>query len=105
MRTELAQLVAAVRAHLEVEIELGSDGLAIPEVRESVAASGAAAPAIDARAQQTPPTKTPATPTAAASRPVSSHGQPGDKQLRLSQLASEAAVCTACVLHEKRKQS
>src|SRR4051812_41332834 len=106
MRTELAQLVAAGRAHLEGEIGLGRGGLGIPEGRESVAAGGAAAPGSDARAPQTPPTQIPATPTAAqASRPVSSHGQPGDKQLRLTQLASEAAVCTACALHEKRKQS
>lgn len=91
-RTELAELVAAVRAHLEVEVELGNDGLALPEVHASAPASAAALHTVDAQAPAV---------VAARQQP----GEPADKLRRLEQLAVEAGVCTACVLHEKRKQS
>lgn len=107
-RAELAELVAAARAHLEIELELGNEGLAAAVLPVTTVAQPAALPV-----QADPPARTApqaeATPAvAAAAAAVPSEPRPADateRHRRLAQLATEAAACTRCVLHEKRKQS
>jgi DNA polymerase len=89
-RSELLDLVAAARAHLEVELELGNDGM--PAARPPAARSPEPLPAPGAA------------PTNAAPAALAD-GDGADKRTRLAQLASEAASCTRCVLHEKRNRS
>src|SRR5882672_4969674 len=86
-RTELASLAAALRAQLEAELELKGPGLPSWEAPQ--------------------PAKIRVEPTqiaeVAAVAPAGT--SPADKAHRLAQLAAEAAVCTACVLHERRTKS
>jgi DNA polymerase len=99
-RVELASLAAAVRAHLEIEESLGNSGLAPAALAE---------PATTPAPQPPPPVNVPVMParvqpeTAApiAQTPVA----PDEKHRRLAQLARDASTCTACVLHERRKQA
>ena len=113
LRAELANLVAAVRAHLDVEADLGNVGITVP-VRRAVETAPAAAPpprseapppaiagALRERAPEPP--KTTEAPSAAGHALERATGE--EKVRRLAQLADGARSCTACVLHEKRKQS
>jgi uracil-DNA glycosylase family 4 len=99
---ELADLIAATRAHLEVEQELGNDGLAVRRALASAAPPAQVAAA--AAVPSTPAVTSSATASAAAAERAQAPTG-GDKHVRLAQLASEAATCTRCVLHEKRTQS
>lgn len=114
---ELSSIVAAARAHLEREAELGGPGLPLAAALERLASRAAAtAPAGAAQARSpaastaaataTVPAAAAATPAApdAASEPAAPAGGE-ERVVRLAQLAAEAKTCTACVLHEKRKQA
>jgi DNA polymerase len=95
-RSELLGLAAALRGHLESELELGLEGLTSWEGPEPT------------KARQQPAHDRPAmaamAPTADERAPQAGLDSP-QKHHRLEQLAAEAAVCKACVLHEKRTQS
>ena len=95
LAAELASIISATRAHVDREIELGGPGLPLasvvlrapePRVQPSVSASVSAP-----TRQSVPPAGIP------------SDGQ--ERVARLAQLATEAKSCTACVLHEQRKQA
>lgn len=99
LAAELSSIIAAARAHLERESELGGPGLPLGEALARVAALSATHPAIQPeRIAAAPP---PSVPLAAASTPAGAD----DRVVRLRQLATDAATCTACGLHEKRKQA
>jgi uracil-DNA glycosylase len=104
LRAELALLSAAVRAHLEVELELGSGGLA-------PASSAMPSERVEPRAGPSPVA---IVGSSATMRGVEGAGESGasrrslspeQKGERLLQLAAQASGCTACALHQKRKQS
>lgn len=97
LRGELAELASAVRAQLEVELELGNDGLPVAPPVATVTAAAAMQPAPAAAYESGP--RLHAAVSTEAGAPV------GDKRLRLEQLASEAEACTACELHLRRKRS
>ncbi len=87
-RAELAALAGALKAHLEVEQELGGVGLSPWQGLEPA------------------PAGPPAQAAAAASEPGAGAAADGvPRERRLAQLAAEAAGCTACVLHQKRTRS
>jgi uracil-DNA glycosylase family 4 len=94
-RAELAGLAAALRGHLESELELGLAGLTpwdVPRPTRGALQPGAAGP--------------PVAPALAAERgPEPAPRDSEEKHHRLTLLAAQAAVCTACGLHEKRTQS
>ena len=98
-RAELIALAMSARAHLEMEADLGVEGLALPDrprpvpARPPAIARPAIAPPV---AVPPPPVEAPATTAAAAS--------PDDRRARLQLLAEEAASCQRCVLHEKRNR-
>jgi uracil-DNA glycosylase family 4 len=101
---ELAALARAVRAHVEVEDELGGSGVAAwqgppPSVTETRSADDT----VDARAAggAQDPAAAALAPGPREERPTDSE----DRRRRLDELAAEAAACTACVLHQKRKRS
>jgi uracil-DNA glycosylase family 4 len=110
LAAELSSIIAAARAHLERENELGGPGLPLSEALARVAAlSAKAAPPL-----AVPRTATPAiqperiAPALSAADPLATAGAPAgadDRVVRLSQLATDSKTCTACVLHEKRKQA
>jgi DNA polymerase len=106
-RAELARLVAAARAHLEIELELGNEGLAAAELPVATALQPAAALAADdPPSRAAPQVDTTAAVAAAVAAPSEPRpAEPAERHRRLEQLASEAAACTRCVLHQKRKQS
>ena len=94
----LAALAARVRAHLEVELELGGAG-----VPAWSGGQGAPPVVIEARS----PTFEPG-PTPSASVLAAEPGQKlelGEKVRRLEQLAEQARDCRACRLHERRTQA
>jgi uracil-DNA glycosylase family 4 len=89
---DLAALSAAARAHLEEELELGAGGLPASQVVIPTVSTPTTAPA------------QPSAPASADEAPSASLA-PEDRKRRLDQLMSEAAGCTACVLHEQRTRS
>jgi DNA polymerase len=114
LSAELQSLLGSARAYLELEQDLGTDGFR-DWPRE---------PAVRSR----PVAPEPAVVAAVAPRPVASAIRPthdavvappqpiGDtgprlrlsldeRRVRLAALAEEAKTCTACVLHEQRKQA
>jgi uracil-DNA glycosylase len=91
---ELRALLASARAHLEVELELGCDGL------RPGPGPGASVAAVTVTLEASP-----AAQVAPAAAPTVSHAQPGDRRTTLTVLAERATACTACVLHEQRKQA
>jgi uracil-DNA glycosylase family 4 len=99
LAAELSSIIAAARAHLERETELGGPGLPVSGVLAKLA-QPAARPiqperiAPSAPAAAAPTRVVPATPSGA-----------DDRVVRLAQLATDSKTCTACVLHEKRKQA
>lgn len=97
IRAEIGALAAALRAHIEVEDELGGHGLLPHKPGEGRAPAPVAAP----NRLETPPASKSEAPVPAAGQRV----EVSDKRMRLEQLASEAAACTACALHEKRTRS
>lgn len=116
LAAELSSIIAAARAHLERENELGGPGLPVSEALARVAALSATAPVPRTATPDAPrvlpaqpaiqperiaPAPFTSAPLAAASTPAGAE----DRIVRLHQLATEAATCTACVLHEKRKQA
>jgi DNA polymerase len=110
LAAELSSIIAAARAHLERENELGGPGLPLSDALARVAAlSAKAAPPLAVPRTAVPaiqperiaPAPSAADPLAAASAPAGAD----DRVVRLSQLATDAKTCTACVLHEKRKQA
>lgn len=105
---ELARLVAAARAHLEIELELGNEGLAAAALPVTAGAQPVAPPVPDPPKTPGPAPVAAASAAVAAAAAIASEPRPADaaeRHLRLQQLATEAATCTRCVLHEKRKQS
>lgn len=116
---ELAEIAATLRAHLEVEEELG--GVGLPRSRIA-AEAGAVASASAARNAPSPRREasvagasvathaavdaaTPALPfePAPASEPATPLA-PEEKRQRLALLAQESTTCTRCVLHERRNR-
>jgi len=98
-RAALLELARCARAQLEAELELGLTGLPVPLWTRSQSAPVVAAPTAATRAAPAP---APAlVPPLAAPAPVSDV----DRHTRLRLLAEEAATCTRCALHEKRKQT
>jgi len=102
LRTELARLAQAARQHLDVEDELGNAGLS-PWQGEHRLAEPRVAQEPRAVAEQVaePMASLEPAPVAASAPPADA----AEKHLRLQQLAAAAATCTACVLHEKRRQA
>jgi uracil-DNA glycosylase family 4 len=107
LAAELSSIIAAARAHLEREAELGGPGLPVSGALQRLAQTSkpiqperiaAPAPVAPAPAVTAPSGATP------ASAPTTSGGA-DDRIVRLTQLATESKTCTACVLHEKRKQA
>lgn len=92
VRHELYALTRSVRELLELEAELGGEGLPAAEAPPPSPVSLA------------PPSPELPRPEALVSAP-SAVAADGDKRLRLQLLAEEAAICTRCVLHERRKQA
>jgi DNA polymerase len=94
LRNELSALTRSVRELLELEAELGGEGLPVVE----------AAPIVEPRIAE--PMSAPAAVPAAGDE-LAARDEPaaGDKRPRLQQLADEAAICTRCVLHSQRKQA
>jgi DNA polymerase len=98
----------SVRAHLEMEADLGVEGLALPDrpqpalPRAAAIArpAGAPPPAIASPVAAPPPAAAPAI-AAPAAAPASPDD---DRRARLELLAQEAATCKRCVLHEKRNR-
>lgn len=111
LRTELANLVAAVRAHLEVEADLGNVGIAVPALRAPAHAAAAPVPAPHSErrpmTEAAPPKPEPerAAGPAPAGAEAIAQATGEEKVHRLGQLAEAARSCKACVLHEKRRQS
>jgi DNA polymerase len=115
---ERGALIAAARAWIEWEAELG--GIGFPEValaplervdREPAprepAPSAGASPARDLTHSPASPSREP-TPSASPAPPASSGMEPlapEEVVRRLAVLASEAGSCTACRLHEGRTKS
>jgi DNA polymerase len=97
---ELQVLLGAARAHLEVEAELGIEGVRV--LATVPATTSKPAPASMPR----PAPQAAATP---ARQPQVVEKKPGlplaEKQARLDVLAEQAKSCTSCVLHEQRKQT
>lgn len=100
-RSELASIAAAVRAHVEVEASLGN--AALPVRKHTLVATAAAAERPSTADEVVSAVSAPAPAQAAAS--LHAAAEPGDKLRRLELLATEAAACHACALHEKRKRS
>lgn len=117
---ELAEIAATLRAHLEVEEELG--GIGLPRSRVAVVAE-AAAPAAGAFAGPNAPISPPAASAARLSEPTpavvdaaaaalpfepasapAAPLAPDEKRRRLALLAQESTTCTRCVLHEQRNR-
>lgn len=94
---ELSSIIAAAKAHLELEIELGGPGLPVRSVTLQARAPAAVTTTAAPGAQAAPAAHT----ALAASGPAVGP----ERVVRLEQLASEAKTCTACVLHERRKQA
>lgn len=94
---ELSSIIAAAKAHLEREIELGGPGLPVRSVTLQARAPAAVTTTAAPGAQAAPAAHT----ALAASGPAVGP----ERVVRLEQLASEAKTCTACVLHERRKQA
>jgi uracil-DNA glycosylase family 4 len=90
-RAELMALAMSVRAHLEMEADLGVAGLALSDrpMRSTPAA-----------AIESPRPRPVVVSTPVVASPLS----PDDRRARLQLLAEEAASCQRCVLHEKRTQ-
>jgi uracil-DNA glycosylase family 4 len=109
LRAELANLAAAVRAHLEIEADLGNVGIAVP-LHRTVEPAPAAAPRNEASpppalAAAREPERPQPSESAPAAAPALERATGEEKVRRLAQLADAARSCTACVLHAKRKQS
>ena len=108
-RAELLRLIAAARAHLEVELELGNEALEVahaddrarPEPRPQPGPAPVPAGRAHVRGIGGGAEDAQVLATASEPRP----GDPEERRRRLEQLAAEAATCTACVLREKRTQS
>jgi len=101
-RAELASLAAAARAHVEVEQSLGNRGLSllVPATAPSLAArEQVVSVAASAPAEVVPASEAPGAPVERVAI------EPAERHLRLELMAREASTCTACVLHERRKQS
>jgi len=110
LAAELSSIIAAARAHLERENELGGPGLPLSEALARVAAlSAKAAPPPAVPHTATPPIQperiAPAPSAADPLAAIRASAGADDRVVRLSQLATDAKTCTACVLHEKRKQA
>jgi uracil-DNA glycosylase family 4 len=116
LAAELSSILASARAHLEQEAALGGPGLPVSDALERLAARAAATPSAANPPRVTAPSSAPPAPSPVRSEPtVPAAAAPelgpeliqdaSDRVVRLAQLATEAASCTACVLHEKRKQS
>jgi DNA polymerase len=106
LAAELSSIIAAARAHLERETELGGPGLPVSGVLARLAQQ-VATPIQPQRIAPVAPAA--AAPQSAAPRAaVTTGGTTGgadDRVVRLAQLATESMTCTACALHEKRKQA
>lgn len=98
LAAELSSIIAAARAHLERESALGGPGLPLSDALARVAALSAKAPVPAALPRMAPAV------VAIQPERIAPAGAE-DRVVRLSQLATDAATCTACVLHEKRKQA
>jgi DNA polymerase len=100
-RAELIALAMSARAHLEMEADLGVEGLALPDRPAASARPVSAA----ARPSAPPPViAQPTAPPAAIAEPPIAPANAGDRRARLQLLADEAASCKRCVLHEKRNR-
>jgi uracil-DNA glycosylase len=107
---ELARLAAAVRAQIEVEIELGNDGLQMPATRIALPRSARAeAPALSTdRVALAPPAPPPprSDPGLVDPRSLLARARTSEHRAeQLEQLAAAAASCTACALHRNRQRS
>jgi uracil-DNA glycosylase len=80
-KKELAAIVTSALAHLEVERELGEEGLPLPESHQTPMENG---------------------PSFAETR---SNNAKSDKVSRLDELAKQAEQCRACELHKERNRS
>lgn len=103
LAAELASIVAAARAHVEHEIEQGAHALPLSAALDRLAsvARAAAQPPLAATREAEPPQQAIAQPAASAI----DYGAAQTKHEKLNVLAQSAASCSACVLHEKRKQA
>jgi len=101
---------AAVRAQVEVEAELGNDGLQLPAPLTAFPRVSTAAVSAD-RVALAPPAPPPAPPPARSDPLVAAHALIGRghtseyRAEQLEQLAIAAASCTACALHRNRQRS
>src|SRR5689334_16205696 len=109
LASELKAIIAGARAHLEREADLAAPGL--PLHAAAFALSAAHQPSerthADPRLVTSVERKAPRTDAepAHAQAATATPAAVGDKLRVLEQLARDAASCTACVLHEKRKQA
>src|SRR5690242_15037927 len=98
-RAELARLVAATRAHLEIELELGNEGFAAADLPVTTAAPAPAQQAAAPPARHDPSPQVDTTAAVAAAAAAPSEPRPADaaeRHRRLEQLATEASTCTRC---------
>ncbi|HEX7669952.1 MAG TPA: uracil-DNA glycosylase [Polyangiaceae bacterium] len=98
---ELATLVSALRAHLELCAASGATGFV-----EGASTASPDTPS-DPRNAVSPPASAPAArpAPAAASRPSASPRNADEARVRLEILAKEASACSRCGLHAGRKQA
>lgn len=99
LAAELASIVAAARAHVEREIESGAHALPLAAALERLSAMAQSAVVQPDRAA---PIEAVAAPASSATIDL---GHAQTKPEKLAVLAQSAASCTACVLHERRKQA
>lgn len=102
LAAELASIVAAARVHVEREVEQGAHALPLAAALERLASIAQAAQPRPATASAAPPATEAPAPMAPSSFDF---GAAQTKHDKLSVLAQSAASCSACVLHEKRKQA
>jgi uracil-DNA glycosylase family 4 len=107
---ELRALLRAARAQLEFERACGGPGVQLigrsaPAAPEKHVPPPPAAAAFEAIVREPESGVLPSAIAAAPSLSPNAVADPEERIRRLAVLAEEAAVCTACVLHEKRTKS
>lgn len=104
---ELLALTTSLRAHLEAEGELGAIGFEVrsPPAPAPARAQGSARRTAPMGSSEPAPVSSPALQHAPIAPAAGAVLGPEERRRRLQLMAEEAAACTSCVLHEKRKHS